>query len=388
MTPITRRFLRVYVLRDNEAGAEAGGGGSAAQDATPAAAPVASEPKSSFNSAADAVAELERREAARRAEAKAAKAPKEEPAPAPLPAPVADEDTSDDAEEGDDADEDLEDDADDGDDVATDDEDIDDGPDLTTVSIDGKELEIPKGTPKALVERVQALASDLKADYTRKTQEVAQERHTVQAAWAQAQQTAQQLQQAQAALLQFAGNALGEPPDLSLAQADPQAYLVQRGLFEQRQAQLQHLIQQGQAITAQQQAMQEQQRAERLSKGMGELLTHMPELKDPNKRAEFGRVAADVGAQYGFSQAEIAAIEDPRMILALRDLAKAKQALKTREDATKTVKSKLANVPPKTVKPRASAGQQGSRTAEAKAQFLRSGRSQKDLMRFLRATES
>jgi hypothetical protein len=384
MNPITRRFLRVYVLRDEETGGDAGGGGS---DAAPqvAAAPAPADTKSEFSSAAEAVAELERRESARRAEAKAAKAQKEE-APAPAPAPKAEEDTSDAA--GDDADEDLEDDTYDGDDVATDDEDADDGADLTTVSIDGKELEIPKGTPKALVERVQALASDLKSDYTRKTQEVAQERQTVQAAWSQAQQTAQQLQAAQAALLQFAGDALGSPPDLSLAQVDPQAYLVQRGLYEQRHAQLQALVQQGQAITAQQQAMQEQQRADRLAKGMGELLTHMPELKDPNKRAEFGRVAADVGAQYGFSQAEIAAIEDPRMILALRDLAKAKQALKTREDATKTVKAKLANVPPKTSKPKASAGQQGSRAAEAKAQFLRSGRTQKDLQRYLSSTSS
>jgi hypothetical protein len=44
----------------------------------------------------------------------------------------------------------------------------------TVVDIDGKKLEIPEGTPPALVERVQSMAADLKADYTRKTQEVAE----------------------------------------------------------------------------------------------------------------------------------------------------------------------------------------------------------------------
>jgi hypothetical protein len=41
------------------------------------------------------------------------------------------------------------------------------------VDIDGKKLEIPQGTPPALVETVTKLAADLKADYTKKTQEIA-----------------------------------------------------------------------------------------------------------------------------------------------------------------------------------------------------------------------
>lgn len=44
----------------------------------------------------------------------------------------------------------------------------------TTVELDGKKLEIPQGTPPALVASIQSMAADLKADYTRKTQEVAE----------------------------------------------------------------------------------------------------------------------------------------------------------------------------------------------------------------------
>lgn len=42
------------------------------------------------------------------------------------------------------------------------------------LNLDGKPLEIPPGTPPALVERVQSMAANLKADYTKKTQEVAE----------------------------------------------------------------------------------------------------------------------------------------------------------------------------------------------------------------------
>jgi hypothetical protein len=42
------------------------------------------------------------------------------------------------------------------------------------IEFDGKKLEIPQGTPPALVQSIQSMAADLKADYTRKTQEVAE----------------------------------------------------------------------------------------------------------------------------------------------------------------------------------------------------------------------
>ena len=47
------------------------------------------------------------------------------------------------------------------------------------VEFDGKKLQIPKGTPPELVESVKQLANDLKADYTRKTQDVAASRREV-----------------------------------------------------------------------------------------------------------------------------------------------------------------------------------------------------------------
>ena len=68
---------------------------------------------------------------------------------------------------------------------ATDDPDAetDDATEDTTdaVEFDGKKLQIPKGTPPELVESVKQLANDLKADYTRKTQDVAASRKEVNA---------------------------------------------------------------------------------------------------------------------------------------------------------------------------------------------------------------
>jgi len=49
------------------------------------------------------------------------------------------------------------------------------------VDLDGKPLEIPHGTPPALVQAVTKMSADLKADYTKKTQEVAEVRRVAEA---------------------------------------------------------------------------------------------------------------------------------------------------------------------------------------------------------------
>mgnify|MGYP000983901715 CR=1 FL=1 len=54
-------------------------------------------------------------------------------------------------------------------------------PEPELVDLDGKKLEIPQGTPPELVETVKKMATDLKADYTRKSQANAEAEKQVQA---------------------------------------------------------------------------------------------------------------------------------------------------------------------------------------------------------------
>lgn len=348
----------------------------------------APEAPSTFDSVADAVAELDRRDTARaeqRAADKAAKATATAPAQANPEADVApvqeaheeaDTDTPFPEEEETDASE----------EVATDDpvEPEEDAP-PAVVNFDGKELEIPKGTPPALVEAVQKLGNDLKADYTRKTQEVAAERTQVHAAYQQTSQLAQQLQQAQATLAQFYQAAIGEPPPLELAQSDPQAFLIQREMHTRRVQQYQQLMAQGQELSQSNQQMSEQGRAQYLQDQMQKLVKAAPELADKDKRAQFTQRIGATADKYGVTAQELAGIGDHRVLLMLRDLAR----LQSREQAAGTVKTKMANVPPKVNKPGTASQDQGKgqKQAQAKQQFLRSGKSMRDVARYLAQTE-
>lgn len=318
-------------------------------------------------SVADAMAELDRRDAARAKEAGA----------------------SEDADEGEDEVGTSDDDA--GDDEAPDDEsdtEDEDAPDEPAeVEFDGKKLAIPKGTPPALVEAVKSLGNDLKADYTRKTQEVAQERGQVaQARQHIGQQIAQAQQNAQA-LAQLAQSVLGEEPGLDLAQSDPHTYLVQQGLYKQRMQVFQGL--QYQAQQAQQQAveMQAQQTAENKTREQQALFNAMPELKDTAKREAFAQAALKVAERYNLPQATVFSDStNHNLFLMLRDLAEFHKI----KEQTATAKTKLASVPPPKVhKSTASAGQTEQKTVrskEAKTQFMKSGRSMKDVERWIRST--
>lgn len=340
----------------------------------PASAPA--ERQTQFNSVQDAVAELERRESARRAEQQAAKAAKQ--AQTASQAPQQEPEEADDEPPSTEPLQSSREDFDDSDEVATDEpqdepEDTRTDDDLEEIEVNGKKYKVPKD------------AALRQADYTRKTQEVAAERAQVQAATQQTAQFAQQLQQAQTVLAQFYQAAIGQPPSLELAQTDPQAYLVQRGLHEQRLQAFQRLTQQGQELAQQQQHMSAQQMAQVQAREEAELLRHLPELKSPQKRAEFARAAVEVGQRYGYSAEEVASVMDHRAVRMLADLAK----LQGRQAVEKTVKTKLANVPPKVNKPGTASqdGGKGARTQDAKRQFMKSGRSLRDVARYLSQIE-
>lgn len=340
----------------------------------------ASQAPSTFDSVADAVAELDRRDAAR-AEARAAE--KAEKAAQATEEPVAQ--ASEKPDYTDTPANELESDDDVSDEVATDDEVEDEPTERKTVTLDGKEIEIPKGTPRALVDAVKKLENDFRADYTRKTQEVAAERQQIHAAYQQTEQLSQQLQHAQSVLAQFYQQAIGEPPSLELAQSDPHSYLIQRELHQQRVAQFQQLMGQGQQLTQQQRHMQMQQMQEALQAEFQKAAKVIPEIADPAKRAQLTQRFSGVIEKYGYSAQDLANVADHRVLLMLRDLEK----YHGRQQAAGSVKEKLANVPPKVQKPGVATqdGGRSAKAAQAKQQFMKSGRSMRDVARYLAQSE-
>lgn len=379
-------------------------------------APAEAPRRTSFDSVEQAVAELERRSAERRAAKKAEKAAASEPEEAPeQQAKRRDEaDDEDDEEEPRRKDRkaerraELEDDGDDSEDEAADAEDgggedeesdderdeataeeDDDEPATKVVKLDGKEIEIPKGTPRALVETVSKLAEDLKADYTRKTQEAALAKQTAAERTKAGEELLAQVQRAQQTVLRMAQQMIGEPPSLELAQTDIQSYTIQKALYEQRVQQLQALNQESGGLTQAQQQRAAAEREQALAEEARRMVAVMPALAKPETRERFLLSAVDAASKSGFSREDVAAVSDHRMLHLLGRLIDAETRLAALDKAGTSVSAKLKNVPPKPVKAGVASSDQGrgDKARKAKADFLRSGRTMKDVQRYLAATD-
>ena len=179
----------------------------------------------------------------------------------------------------------------------------------------------------------------MQADYTRKTQEVAEQRKAIQAEREKVQtELSQRLQESEAHLQMLAGAIQSFDQQVNweeLRAIDPAAYLQAR---EQQQARLQAFERTRQHIEQVRQA----ERSERLSQSSQRLVEAMPELLDPNAAKAFGeQITTAANKFYGFMPQEVASVEDHRLILMMRDAAKYHELVaKTGE-----VKAKVAAAP-------------------------------------------
>lgn len=190
-------------------------------------------------------------------------------------------------------------------DDAGDDEPDDDG--LEDVEIDGKQYRVPKD------------AALRQADYTRKTQEVAELRKKFEALTAQAEESSEAEKAAQDKVSRLRAR-IGQYSDI-----DWQAWRAQDPIGAmQGQVDLQTLQQQ--LTTAQHEfnsaanervALANSQREERLREGHKQLAERIPDWGETKQR-QLTQVGRD---SYGFTDEELNAIDDPRMILVLNDAA-------------------------------------------------------------------
>src|SRR5690606_31327540 len=86
----------------------------------------------------------------------------------------------------------------------------------------------------------------LQADYTRKTQEVAEQRRTVETQSSALRQQTEQLEQQRAYAQSLIQSFTPQPPDIALLQTDPVAYMSQKANYEQMAGHLAYLQQQQQ----------------------------------------------------------------------------------------------------------------------------------------------
>lgn len=186
---------------------------------------------------------------------------------------------------------------------------------LYTVTIDGKEEQV------TLEELAKGYSRT--ADYTRKTQAVAQERREAQAERAEASalrdQYAQGLEQLKAALKQVAPQ---EPDWETLRATDPIEFAAAWADHQRRQETLQQIDQERENVRRQQEHEHAAARAEAVKAGRRWLLQQVPEWADPKTgaaRAKADRVAmTEHAAKLGFSAEELKSVDDPRAVLLIR----------------------------------------------------------------------
>jgi len=185
-------------------------------------------------------------------------------------------------------------------------------PQTFTVKVDGQEVEV---TQDELIN-----GYSRQQDYTRKTQELSQQRKTIeqqQAELAQRDAIYSQLLPKMEAQLNAS---LGEEPDWNaLYEDDPVGYVRQKQLWDEQKEKLKAV--QAEQERLQQESFIQQQKLiqQQVEEGQQKLLELIPEWQNPEvaakEKAEIAKHAMDV---LGYSQEEVNSVYDWRALLGLR----------------------------------------------------------------------
>lgn len=175
------------------------------------------------------------------------------------------------------------------------------------------------------------------ADYTRKTQELGNQRKSLEA-------EAQKLQGIANAFTEYLSAMVPSEPDLSLAHTDPQAYMQQKAQYDAAVAQVQQLIELGAKPQEVTNSMTQESHQRLLQEENTKLVQAFPEVGTKEGRAKFFNEVAEVANEFGFSTDELRQVTDHRVFTLAHWAKKGMQAEKARTAA----KAKAQKAPPAT----------------------------------------
>lgn len=170
----------------------------------------------------------------------------------------------------------------------------------------------------------------LQADYTKKTQGLADERRAVNTELEQVRQERQQYVNLLTSLEQQLQNDGEQEPDwIELSRKDPVGYTRQKAAWDERQNTLNAArIERERVTTLQQQDAMREAQAFAMDQQQ-KMLKVRPELADPEKAAEYRTSLVNYAAQtYGYTEQDMAMINDHRQALILEKAMKYDQAVK------------------------------------------------------------
>lgn len=204
------------------------------------------------------------------------------------------------------------------------------------------------------------------ADYTRKTQEMANMRQTL------TERTAE-IDGIVGSVTEYLKTLMPKAPDQALAFSNPNAYVAQKAAYDAATAKVQELIELGGKPKAVAQAMSEDDQRARFAEANRKLVTMFPEAGTQDGRPKFLKGVSEAATAAGFSMAELQKVDDARLFA----LAHWANIGMKAQAAAKTVREK-AKVTPSPVKPGATVAKNGN--AEAMRRLAKSG-SIKDAMK-------
>jgi len=178
-----------------------------------------------------------------------------------------------------------------------------------TVELDGKEVEVPLEEARKGYLRT--------ADYTRKTQVLAEERRAISAEREQVSRERAQYAQLIPAIAAKLQQAMPQPPDKTLLNTDPAEFMRQKEQYLEHAewlsaAQAEHS--RIQSVQAQEQQVSLHQR---VSEERGKLLDAIPEWKDEGARKNGLNKVLDYGKKQGFTEEELNQAYDHRAVVAM-----------------------------------------------------------------------
>ena len=239
--------------------------------------------------------------------------------------------------------------------------------------------EQPRYKVKASGEEVEVTLDDLikgyqrEADYTKKTQTLAEQRKQVESERVVIEQAKKERDQYQQRL-SVIENALRQAPQENLEalkETDPIGYAVKVAEQTQRDKQLQAINAERQRIAQQQQAEQSQHLSQFLAVESQKLAEAIPEYADEQKSVQVKKDIRDYAKKIGWSEEELASVYDSRAVLTLYRAMQYEKLMSNKAGVTK----KVAEAP-KMFKAGVSrqSDPNAEQTKKAQAQLKRTGR--------------
>ena len=183
-------------------------------------------------------------------------------------------------------------------------------PERYTVKIDGQDQDVTLDDLKNSYLR--------QSDYTKKTQNLAEQRRQIENINATIQQERKVLSENLKATQQFLENGMVQQPDVSLLESDPVTYMKQKDAFEKHQAVLNQVKQEQINIQSQQQNDLIQNYQKNLEQEKVRLTEYIPEWKNQDVATKEKNNIVTYAKRLGFTSEELNSASDARAINVLR----------------------------------------------------------------------